>query len=177
MTRKKGKFLTFMFSLIPGGGQMYMGFMKEGVSLMGAFFLTMFLESWLSIGALLYLLPVLWFYSFFDSMNKSSLDDEEFYCLEDHYLFIENLDRDNVIHFIKKYNVLAAIVLIVLGASILFNCFVRMIGTYFNFWIIQELANFVRWFVPQTIFACFIIWVGVKLISWKKKSIEDGKAG
>ena len=37
--QKKGKFLTFMFSFIPGAAEMYMGFMKMGVSLMALFFL------------------------------------------------------------------------------------------------------------------------------------------
>ena len=30
MTRKKGKFLTFCCSLIPGAGEMYLGFLKTG---------------------------------------------------------------------------------------------------------------------------------------------------
>ena len=38
MKRKKGKFLTFCFSCIPGAGQMFLGFFKEGVSLMTMFF-------------------------------------------------------------------------------------------------------------------------------------------
>ncbi len=70
MIKKKGKFLTTIFSCIPGGGQMYMGFMKEGLSLMGMFFFILFLSSWLNIGPMLYVLPVLWFYSFFDAMNS-----------------------------------------------------------------------------------------------------------
>ena len=37
MTKKKSGFLTFLFSWIPGAGEMYMGFMKMGVSLMGLF--------------------------------------------------------------------------------------------------------------------------------------------
>ena len=32
MTRKKNGFLTLCFSLVPGAGEMYMGFMKQGVS-------------------------------------------------------------------------------------------------------------------------------------------------
>ena len=31
--QKKSKFFTFMFSFIPGAAEMYMGFMKQGVSL------------------------------------------------------------------------------------------------------------------------------------------------
>lgn len=34
---KKSGFLRFIFSLIPGAGEMYMGFMKQGVTLMVLF--------------------------------------------------------------------------------------------------------------------------------------------
>ena len=36
---KRNKFLTFLFSLIPGGAEMYMGFMKMGASLLSIFLL------------------------------------------------------------------------------------------------------------------------------------------
>ncbi len=39
MTRKKNGFLTFIFSLLPGAGEMYMGFFKQGMSIMAIFFL------------------------------------------------------------------------------------------------------------------------------------------
>ena len=34
MKRKRGPFMTFILSCIPGAGQMYLGFFNEGVSLM-----------------------------------------------------------------------------------------------------------------------------------------------
>lgn len=37
MTRKKRGFWTFCFSLIPGAGEMYLGFMKRGLSMMCLF--------------------------------------------------------------------------------------------------------------------------------------------
>ena len=51
-TKKKSKFMTFCFSFIPGGGQMYMGFMKTGLSLMLLFALTIIVASWTNQGAL-----------------------------------------------------------------------------------------------------------------------------
>ena len=38
-TKKKNRFLTFCFSMLPGAAEMYMGFMKTGVSLMSLFML------------------------------------------------------------------------------------------------------------------------------------------
>ena len=34
---RKSRILTFLFALWPGAGQMYLGYMKRGVSLMGIF--------------------------------------------------------------------------------------------------------------------------------------------
>ena len=51
-TKKKGKFLTFCFSMMPGAAQMYMGFMKMGVSQMLLFLLVITVSIWLNQGAL-----------------------------------------------------------------------------------------------------------------------------
>ena len=88
MTRKKRGFWTFCFSLIPGAGEMYLGFMKRGVSMM-CLFLGWFAfcgVTGFSIG--MCLLPVMWFYSFFQVHNLVSLPDEEFYQQEDDYLIL-----------------------------------------------------------------------------------------
>ena len=54
MKAKRNSFFTFLFSLLPGAGHMFMGFMKIGVSLMAAFTLVIFLASWLNISQLLF---------------------------------------------------------------------------------------------------------------------------
>ena len=46
---KKNKILMFLFSLIPGAGQMYMGFMKQGLSLMTIFATLCAVGIWLDI--------------------------------------------------------------------------------------------------------------------------------
>lgn len=76
MKRKKGKFLTFCFSCIPGAGQMFLGFFKEGVSLMTMFFGILILTNWLYIEMFGFGAIIVWFYAFFDAMNKNSLPDE-----------------------------------------------------------------------------------------------------
>ena len=50
MTKKKSGFLTFCFSLMPGAGEMYMGFMKQGVSIMAFFWLLIFLAAFFNMG-------------------------------------------------------------------------------------------------------------------------------
>ena len=81
MIRKKSKGWTFICSLLPGAGEMYMGFMKQGVSIMGLFFATIAVAATLNIGPLTIVLPIIWCYSFFNVHNMYSLSDEEFYAL------------------------------------------------------------------------------------------------
>jgi len=65
---KYNGFLGFIFSLLPGAGQMYMGLMKRGLQLMVVFFGIIALDSFLYLEELLlvFLIPI-WFFSFFDS--------------------------------------------------------------------------------------------------------------
>ena len=86
MTRQKNKLLTFLWSLIPGAGEMYLGFFKMGTSLMALFLLLLAFSGFLNFYVLSLLSPVVWFYSFFHTNNLNSLPDEEFYALEDDYL-------------------------------------------------------------------------------------------
>lgn len=74
-TRRRPKLLVFLFSLIPGAGHMYLGAMTRGLQLMALFFGTLFItvttgspvdQLWPILVA-----PVLWFYSFFDSLEAA----------------------------------------------------------------------------------------------------------
>jgi hypothetical protein len=69
---KNKKFKAMFFSLMPGAGHMYLNLPKQGVQLMGLFFLTIFLSDWLHFGFFGVLAPIIWFYSFFDAGNKAS---------------------------------------------------------------------------------------------------------
>ena len=54
---RKSRILTFLFALWPGAGQMYLGYMKRGVSLMGLFFLIFAIMGFLGLSFLAFLLP------------------------------------------------------------------------------------------------------------------------
>lgn len=171
MIKKKGKFLTFVFSLLPGAGHMYMGFMKMGISLMGLFFLTIFLSSWLNIGPLIYVLPVLWFYAFFDALNKSSLSDEEFYALEDRFLF-SNVWGEDQSAFVKKNKLYIGIALVVFGAYMLLDMLWGMVGAALPNYLWHQINNGVR-SIPQLVVGGLILVIGIKLILGKKREGGD----
>lgn len=167
--KKKNGFLTFCFSCFPGAGQMFLGFNKEGVSLMGSFFLLLALSSWLQLDAIVFLLPVIWFYAFFDAMNKNSLSDEEFQKLEDHYLF-GSLEELRSIPF-ARYRVGIALVLILLGAKLFMNNIFSILEQS-GFQIPYEVYRVVFDYVPQLLIAILIIAAGIYLIAGKKSSLE-----
>lgn len=171
MTKKKNGFWTFVFSLLPGAGEMYMGFMKQGVTLMGAFFLLVFLSSWLNIGPLLFVLPIMWFYSFFHVHNLRGLSDEEFYALEDDYLFhLDNILPEKMNLNRKLRNVLAA-VLIIIGVATLGNNLLEVVE-----WMLPSYMWDFYWSLtralPQLVIAVLCVLGGIWLIRGKKKELD-----
>lgn len=71
------KSISLALSVIPGAGHMYLGYQKKGLFIMGAFFFSIFFMGWLGISMLLFLLPLIWFYSFFDAMHIADDSQEE----------------------------------------------------------------------------------------------------
>ena len=80
MTSKKSGFWTFIFSLFPGAGEMYLGFLRQGTSIMILFFGIFALTAGFNLNFLMFLLPVVWCYSFFHTHNLRSMPDEEYYA-------------------------------------------------------------------------------------------------
>ncbi|WP_298843675.1 hypothetical protein [Clostridium sp.] len=168
MKKEKNKFLTFGFSLMPGAGHMYLGFMKMGLSLMTIFFFIIFLSSFLSIGPLLFILPLIWFYSFFDCLNKRYSTDEEFLLLEDKYLFsldeIVKIDKN----VLKKHSLFSGILLILLGSYLIFNNVINSLSQYMPQNVYNSIGDLIR-MAPQIIVGIVIVVIGARLIIGKKR--------
>lgn len=118
--KKKNGFFTFCFSLMPGAGEMYLGFMKMGVSLMGLFFGIIVFCALLNLPFLLTAEVVVWFYSFFHVHNLVGLTDEEFRNVEDDFLFHPGL-FSNAKKDVEKYRKVVAVVFVVVGILLLWN--------------------------------------------------------
>ncbi|MEL7657574.1 MAG: hypothetical protein AAGU75_16895 [Bacillota bacterium] len=173
MITKRSKFWTIVFAFLPGAGHMYNGFMKLGVSFMGLFFTVWAAASIVNIGAIAFLAPVIWFYAFFDCINRMFQEDDEFYIQEDHYLFTrEQLEKWNI--HLKERNLLAGIVLIVIGIYTLWNNVVMHILSTYNL-LPENIYNAIYNFgnvIPELIVGALIIWAGVALVMGKKREIE-----
>ena len=175
MQKKKNRFLLFIWSLIPGAGEMYLGFMKMGVSLMLGFALLVLVPAVTFIDALAVFPVVMYIYSFFHANNLGTLSDEEFYATKDQYLFgMEGVDGIEKIRISisAKYKKITAIVLIVIGVTMLlrmiYDLLVHIYG-WNNFYVTQ-----IRFFMnrmPRVVIAIAVIWIGCRLIRGKK--VED----
>ena len=178
MQKKKNRFLLFIWSLIPGAGEMYLGFMKMGVSLMLGFALLVLLPAVTYIDALAVFPVVMYIYSFFHANNLGTLSDEEFYAAKDQYLF--DMEGVNGIEKIRvgisaRYKKVTAVALIVIGVIMLWNMIYDWLVHIFgwnNFYVTQ-----IRFFmnrVPRVVIAIAVIWVGCRLIRGKKiECIEE----
>lgn len=71
-TGRKNKVLAAILSLFPGAGHLYLGLQKRGLQLMGGFLIAIYLMDSLRLSIFLFLMPLLWFYAFFDSMQQMS---------------------------------------------------------------------------------------------------------
>lgn len=171
MQRKKSRSLTFIFSLLPGAGHMYMGFMKIGLSFMAMFFFIIFLGNFFSAGSFLIIEPLVWFYAFFDCMNKASLNDEEFLLVEDKYLF--SMDRMLELNegLIKKNKFVVGCIVLLFGIYLLWNSILQRLWSVIPQFEYDLLMNITR-AVPQIVISIIIIVIGIKLIMGKKKESD-----
>lgn len=172
MPHKRNGFLTFCFSCLPGAGQMFLGFTKTGVSLMTIFFSLVAAVSWLGLDAILFLLPVVWFYAFFDAMNKNSLPEEEFEKLQDDYIFFGFMDEFGTFFKGRYQKIVLAVILIVIGLHMLFTNGIEILSLA-GIDISYEVYRIIFDFIPQTVIGLLIIIAGVYLIAGKKKVLEQ----
>lgn len=156
---RKSRILTFLFALWPGAGQMYLGYMKRGVSLMLLFCLLMAISSFTGFGVFIFLLPIVWFYGFFDTINLRSMSYE--FLPQDDFLFhLDSINAPELVKFFQRRHLLAGVLLIILGVYILLHNFVLPIF-YFTFQIdLYPLFES----LPTLVVAAGIILLGIYLI-------------
>lgn len=174
MTQRKNGFWRFMFSLLPGAGEMYMGFMKMGVSLMSVFFAIVAVAAFLDLGPLMFIAVVVWFYGFFHVHNIAGMPDEEFYAVEDDYLFKISVSEKQGKELIHTYRNVIAAVLIILGVMMTWKGIFSMLSSYIPeglYWMIHDIGER----LPQIVVGIAIIILGIYMIRGKKQQLEDAE--
>ncbi len=174
---EKSRFLVLIFSFIPGAGEMYLNMMKKGAAIMGLFWGISFISGSINSSILLFALPVIWFYSFFETHNmkhfsfdyRKECDDKFIYSIDsifDNGGFFANLGNRNKV---------IGIILIIFGFVAIFKTieypFYRLMGS-----INPVIAGFIQYIlrtIPDVLISIFIILLGIRLI--KGKNNNDDK--
>ena len=169
---RKNSFFTFLFSCIPGAGHMYQGLMKRGLSFMLLFSLIIAISAFLNLSILLVVLPVVWFYAFFDSFNYRNMPDEQRKDVKDEFLnFIPRRLPESLSHMGGKQHLIGGVLCILFGFFLLFNTFVapyiHNIAMYSHF-LYRLLNN-----LPTLLVAAGIILLGIWLVRSKKGQKEE----
>ena len=170
--QKKNKFLTFIFSFMPGAAEMYMGFMKNGFSLMALFLGSLIIPGIISSIGVLFLIPVLiWFYAFFHAGNLAAMPLEEFQTFPDTFIWEDFLEERSfkISHpTLRKWG---AVILIVCGAALLWDNFSSMIYSLIPDDLWRHLYPIINR-VPQVVIAVLIIIIGLRLMAGKKEELN-----
>lgn len=176
MRKKKSGFWNFILAWIPGCSEMYMGFMKMGVSLMAAFWGIIVVAILLNMGPIVFAAMIVWFYSFFHARNLYHTDDELFAQMEDKYLFDLEAISASKEKLSQKYRKIIAVVLVILGIVLVFR------GLYSTFefampQIIHDIYFRVAYYLPQIIVGIGIIAIGKTMLDGKKKELFEEEGG
>ena len=168
--RSKSGFFTFCFGLVPGMGQMYLGYMKRGVSLMLMFCGIIFVSALLNIGLLCIVLPVIWAYALFDALNLRTQTPEQAEANPDDFMFDpESLMGRNWSEFISRRHSLFGWGLIFIGFYSLYRTFVRpLLWDLYNRFNLMWLRSLLD-DVPTIVVAVLLIGLGLYLVKGPSK--------
>lgn len=168
--KQKGGFRLFLSSIIPGGGQMYQGYMKRGLSLMLAFFCLIGVAALINLGELAMFLPVIWLYAFFDSYNIRGRSDEEREREPDEYMFGFSMeDNKKFASIYQKRHKIIGWVLIFIGVYAGFS----MMTDYYGGWFSGLIYDFVHYELPRVVVTILIIVLGIWFIRGPRKKRSE----
>ncbi|MCR2823436.1 hypothetical protein [Lederbergia panacisoli] len=151
---RKSKAIATLLSIIPGAGHLYLGLQKRGIQLMAAFLFSIYILDVLRLGIFLFIVPIIWFFSFFDGLQKASRAESDV------------VEEDvPIVSFFINHQKWVGIGLIVLGVYYLgTNILLPLIAPYIKGDI---LFLFYR-YVQTGILCLLLIGGGIKLMSGKK---------
>ena len=167
---KKNNFFTFIFSFLPGAAEMYLGFMKNGFSILAVFALLCGAITTMRIDFLLFVLMLIYCFGFFHARNVAKLDDEGFARFPDVYVWEEFDTKKAFTISSSKLRTVAAAALILIGAGILWSYVTDIIYKYIPREIWDDLYPVIN-NLPSVAIAIALIAAGVILVRGKKKEL------
>ncbi|MGN0483103.1 MAG: hypothetical protein ACI4HI_06095 [Lachnospiraceae bacterium] len=172
MKKQKSRFWNFWLAFIPGCSEMYMGFMRMGLSLLTAFVGVIVLSVFMNLGELMFIDMIVWFYAFFHARNMAHMSNEELNQMPDEYLFELGGLQDVWNGLIKKHNKVFAIVLIVIGV------YLTTRGIFYSFSafipdVIWQIYEMVSGYLVQIAVGVGIVMLGVRMVKGKKEELME----
>jgi hypothetical protein len=162
---KKSKMIATVLSIFPGAGHMYLGLQKRGLQLMAGFLFAIFILDTLRLSPFLFLIPIIWFYSFFDALQQVSKNEKE------------PLNDTPVISYFINHQKWVGIALILLGAFYLFEqVLLPAVASYISRIYDIYIMNWYHQFFQTTIVSILLIVGGLKLLAGSKKKKEGEQA-
>lgn len=172
--KKKNSLLTLIFSCYPGGGHMYLGFMKQGVQLMLLFSIILAMGSIsYMFSAITFFIPILIAYSIFDASNKQgNMIEPDNSDLELFKWFnVQNIGSLKGVNYYKT----GAYILIIMGIYMVFdNMVIGLMRGFLEQWFERMHINFyaIERAIKSSILGIIFIAGGIKLLGQLKKSNE-----
>lgn len=158
-TGKKSKSIATLFSIFPGAGHLYLGLQKRGIQLMAGFLFAIYILDLLRLGFFFFLIPIIWFYSFFDGLQKASKMEEG--PVEDTPIISGIVNQQKWIGF-----GLMGLGIYFLTSSII----VPAIAPHLDEWIGSNLEYWFRDYFQKGLVCILLIGGGIKLMAGSKKA-------
>ncbi|NQX70645.1 hypothetical protein HQN90_31350 [Paenibacillus alba] len=158
---RKNRTLATIIAIFPGAAHLYLSMNKRGIQLMAIFLFSIYVLDVLRLSLFLFLIPILWFFSFFDALQ--SITRYENGTLIDKPI-VENW---------TQYHRSIGFVLILLGGYYIF----KEIVSQFIYQLFPH-SNYMYWlnsFGQTFIVALILIVGGIKLFFYRKKQAFDAE--
>lgn len=154
-TGKRSKTLATLLSAFPGAGHLYLGLQKKGLQLMLLFVGAIYILDFLRLSLFLFLIPVIWCYSFFDALQQVSKYGKE------------PLTDRPLVQGLENYKGLIGLALLIIGLYYIFNQVIVPV-VELNYPDLRLSYRIDRYLSP-IIVSVLLIWGGVKLLLSRKK--------
>lgn len=158
---RRSKVLATILSAFPGAGHMYLGLQKRGLQLMVGFLGSIYILDALRLSIFLFLIPLIWCYSFFDGLQQLSRYGRE-----------ELKDAPIITGFMNHQRWLG-LGLLFLGAYYLaYHFLLPIVENYFPGWLNRYI---IQDYLQTVIISLLFIGGGIKLLTDSKKHQSRGE--
>lgn len=159
---KKSRAFAMLLGIFPGAGHMYLGMQKRGLQLMAGFLLAIYLIDFMRISIFMFFIPIIWFFSFFDVMQKAARVGEE------------ELEDVPIVSYLVNKQKWIGIGLVLLGFYYLFD---RVIRPELFPWLSEvlqvDMYHIYHHYFQVTVVCLILIGGGLKLMLGSKKKGDD----